>query len=187
MQKRLPTIISSSAVWPMNPDLVYVPDGLIEGRMLITYAEGNERWLSRHPYLPLYRVCTYQSVLPLVPGGPQDKETMPFDSGNLSLEVYPNPFQNHCVIKFQIPNTKSQTNSKSQNPNGNVGQGFSLAIYDVTGRMVKDFSRLTVNGERSTVVWDGEDNLGRNLSPGVYFVQIKAGAYQQIEKVVLCK
>ncbi|MEO0095327.1 MAG: M14 family zinc carboxypeptidase [candidate division WOR-3 bacterium] len=106
---------------------------------------------------------------------------------SIAFNVNPNPFQNHCVIKFQIPSTKSQTNSKSQNPNGNVGQGFSLAIYDVTGRMVKDFSRLTVNGERSTVVWNGSDDLGRRVPTGVYFVRLEAGDYKQVEKAILLR
>ncbi|MEO0143091.1 MAG: T9SS type A sorting domain-containing protein [candidate division WOR-3 bacterium] len=177
MQKRLPTIISSSAVWSLNPDLVYVPDGLIEGRMLITYAEGNERWLSRHPYLPLYRVCTYQSVLPLVPGGPQDKETMSFDSGNLSLEVYPNPFRNHCVIEFQIPNYSKL--GGSQKPI------TSIKIFDISGRLVKQFNHLT--NYQSSTLWDGDDDLGRKLPPGVYFIRLDAGDFIHIEKAVLLK
>ncbi|MEO0138183.1 MAG: FlgD immunoglobulin-like domain containing protein [candidate division WOR-3 bacterium] len=78
---------------------------------------------------------------------------------------------------------KTSNNFAIRNPKSEI----SIRIHDVSGRLVKNLPRLTVNGERSTVVWDGEDNLGRNLSPGVYFVQIKAGAYQQIEKVVLCK
>ncbi len=182
-----PTIISSSAVWSVNPDLVYVLEGLIEGRMLITYSESNERWLNRHRYLPLYRVCTYQSVLPLVPGGPQDKGTMQISSETPYFEVHPNPFQNYCMIEFQISND-------------DVGQGFlkepmfpsepeiSLAIYDVTGRVVKSFNlEASILNYGSSIVWDGKDNAGCRLSPGVYFVQIKAGADQRIKKVVLCK
>ncbi|MEO0156030.1 MAG: T9SS type A sorting domain-containing protein [candidate division WOR-3 bacterium] len=126
-------------------------------------------------------------------GGPQDKGTVGIGSRNSNFEVYPNPFNNNLTIKFQTPGLKSH------NPNGNVGQGFlqepmvlsepevSLAIYDVTGRMVKDFSRLTVNGERSTVVWDGCDDSGRRLSGGVYFVRLEAGDYKQIEKAVLLR
>ncbi|MEO0182520.1 MAG: S8 family peptidase, partial [candidate division WOR-3 bacterium] len=99
----------------------------------------------------------------------------------ISLNILPNPFQNHCVIKFQIPSTKSQ------NPNGNVGQGFSLAIYDVSGRMVKDLSRLTVNGERSTVVWDGSDDSDRKLPAGIYFVKFEYGGCIKIGKVIKLK
>jgi len=64
---------------------------------------------------------------------------------------------------------------------------ISLKIYDVTGRMVRDFSRLTVNGERSTIVWDGTDDYGRKLSSGVYFVQLEAEGFKKTEKVILLR
>ncbi|MEO0127782.1 MAG: T9SS type A sorting domain-containing protein [candidate division WOR-3 bacterium] len=98
-------------------------------------------------------------------------------SPTATLEVYPNPFRNRLDIRYTIQDTGSE----------NIGQGFlqepmvlsepevSLAIYDVTGRLVKDLSRLTVNGERSTVHWDGNDNSGKPLPTGVYFVELKTG------------
>ncbi|MEO0105718.1 MAG: S8 family serine peptidase [candidate division WOR-3 bacterium] len=109
------------------------------------------------------------------------KERKVFQTQKGLLNIVPNPFQNHCVIKFQIPSTKSH------NPNGNVGQGFSLAIYDVTGRMVRDFSWLTVNGERSTVFWDGCDDSGRNLPAGVYFVRLDVDDFKKVEKVIFLR
>ncbi|MEM4168430.1 MAG: T9SS type A sorting domain-containing protein, partial [Candidatus Caldarchaeum sp.] len=114
-------------------------------------------------------------------GGPQDKGTVGIGSRKSNFEVYPNPFNNNLTIKFQTPGLKSQ------NPNGNIGQGFSLAVYDVTGRMVKDFSRLTVNGERSTVFWDSCDDSGRRLSGGVYFVRLEAGDFKKVEKVIFLR
>ncbi|MEO0228148.1 MAG: T9SS type A sorting domain-containing protein [candidate division WOR-3 bacterium] len=101
---------------------------------------------------------------------------------NPSLSVFPNPFQNYCVIKFQIPSTKSQTNLQTD-----VGQGFSLAIYDVTGRVIKDFSRLTVNGEQSTVVWNGVDDFGRKVPAGIYFVRFEDKNFEKTEKVILMR
>ncbi|MEO0228347.1 MAG: C25 family cysteine peptidase, partial [candidate division WOR-3 bacterium] len=107
------------------------------------------------------------------------------EEGGLSLEpgkpgmvLAPNPFQNHCVIKFQIPSIKSQ------NSNENLA---ALRIYDAAGRLVKDFSRLTVNGERSAVIWDGTDDSGRKLPCGVYFVRLEAGDFKKVEKAVLLR
>ncbi|MEO0228281.1 MAG: M14 family zinc carboxypeptidase [candidate division WOR-3 bacterium] len=97
---------------------------------------------------------------------------------NPKCDIYPNPFRNHLVIKFQIPKTKSQ------NSNENLAV---LRIYDAAGRLVKDFSRLTVDGERSTVIWDGCDDLGRELPGGVYFVRLEAGDFKQVEKAVLLR
>ncbi|MEO0226850.1 MAG: M14 family zinc carboxypeptidase [candidate division WOR-3 bacterium] len=91
------------------------------------------------------------------------------------LKVAPNPFRNQCLIKFQIPNPDHQTNSKSQ---------FSLSIYDATGRLVRDFPRLTVNGERSTVFWAGDDNCGQKLPAGIYFIFFKISDSVSVEKVL---
>ncbi|MGB9720572.1 MAG: C25 family cysteine peptidase [bacterium] len=128
-----------------------------------------------------------------------------------SLQVYPSPFRNHCVIKFQIPGTKSQTNPESQIPNDNVGQGFSLAqvvssqypvvsikIYDISGRSVKQFNHLSANHPPrnladggiqpfNQVVWYGDDDAGRRLPAGVYFVKFDCENYRNVKKAVLLR
>lgn len=38
-----------------------------------------------------------------------------------------------------------------------------------------------------SVIWDGGDDRGRFVAIGVYFYRIKAGAYEQIKKMVLLK
>ncbi len=96
----------------------------------------------------------------------------------LNLETFPNPFKNCLTIKFQIPNHKSHITKE------NVDQDFSLKIYDVTGRLVYNFSQLAENGGWSTVVWPGVDNSGRRLAAGIYFVQLEVEGDKNIEKVV---
>lgn len=116
------------------------------------------------------------------------------------LSVYPNPFRNHCIIKFQFaahpPRSATppggladQTNPKFQSPNNFK---ILLRIYDVSGRMVKDLSRLAVipdliRDQRSTVVWNGSDDCGRRLSPGIYFIRLEAGELAIAEKVILAR
>ncbi len=98
-----PTVISSSPVWSIDPDITYAPGGMIEGRLLVFYAEGNGRWLDQGLYLPLYRVCTYQSSLPLAPGGgPQDVVAVPTDMQKPMLDVYPNPGDKVFTVKYAI-------------------------------------------------------------------------------------
>ncbi|MEO0226614.1 MAG: C25 family cysteine peptidase [candidate division WOR-3 bacterium] len=116
----------------------------------------------------------------------------PLLTSHFQLQVYPNPFQNHCVIKFQIPNPKFQTNSKSQIPNKNLSTRYSLlatlCIYDATGRLVRDFPRLTTYDGRSTeIIWDGTDDLGRRLPAGVYFIRLECGKNSKVAKAVLLK
>ncbi len=86
------------------------------------------------------------------------------------LQVQPNPFREKTTIRYIIQN---------------VGQGFSLAkskpeglpyicIYDVSGRLVKSFSHLTLDAQRPSLLsWHGDDENGRIVSDGVYFIRIK--------------
>ncbi|MGB9721012.1 MAG: S8 family serine peptidase [bacterium] len=89
-----------------------------------------------------------------------------------SVIIYPNPFKNHLNIKFAIRNLQSE---------------IFLRIYDATGRMVRDFSRLTVNCTRPTILWDGTDNHGIIVSPGVYLIEISLQNKKMMEKVVFTR
>ena len=46
-------------------------------------------------------------------------------------------------------------------------------IYDLSGRRVRDLSKITEHpsGERR-VEWDGRDEVGVVVSPGIYLVQV---------------
>jgi len=102
----------------------------------------------------------------------------------ITFSIAPNPFRKLITLKLQIPRTKSQINSKSQ---------IALKIYDVSGRLVKDFSRLTLDAQHSTLLsWDGMDDNNRRVAEGVYFVHLvvdRAGQenYQKTEKIIFLK
>ncbi|MEO0165532.1 MAG: C25 family cysteine peptidase [candidate division WOR-3 bacterium] len=99
----------------------------------------------------------------------------------LKLEVLPNPFQNQCVIKFHISDFKFPQID-------DVGQGFSLAVYDVVGRLVKSFNlSFYISNHASNIVWDGKDDAGRKLPAGIYFIQLEAGNKKEIQKVILLR
>ena len=109
--------------------------------------------------------------------GIQEETDLPFSPYTLgSLEVYPNPFRNHLVIKFQTPSTKSQ------NPNNNG----SLAIYDVTGRLVRQWDYKTIRLS-DQIIWDGTDESGHRVPPGIYFVRLETEDFKQIAKVIFLK
>jgi len=69
-----------------------------------------------------------------------------------------------------------------------------LNIYDVTGRLVKNFSLPTSDFPLPTsIVWHGEDNKGRQVSCGVYFIRLVIDAirgtedYKKTKKAILLK
>ncbi len=86
------------------------------------------------------------------------------------VNLYPNPFTNHCVIKFQVSN-------------GNIGQGLILAIYDVSGRVVKSFNHLA-DSPFSQIIWYGDDDNHRKVPEGVYFIELHNGKDKIQRKVI---
>ena len=72
------------------------------------------------------------------------------------LRAYPNPFT--TVTRFEVLGTIKST---IQN----------LWIYDTSGRRIRSFSLVPGNSELATaVMWDGRDEQGKEVPPGIYFL-----------------
>jgi hypothetical protein len=91
---------------------------------------------------------------------------------SLALDVSPNPFNQTTNIRYMIHDP------------GYTMTTATLSIYDAVGRLIKSF-RITPDALRSTLSWDGSDDLGRNVAPGVYFVTLSAFERHMSKKVVL--
>lgn len=82
------------------------------------------------------------------------------------LTVYPNPFNPSTIISFELRD---------------AGQ-VSLRIYDVQGREVAKLIDGFESAGSHQVVFDGGD-----LSSGVYFAVLKAGDFEETQKLLLLK
>jgi hypothetical protein len=105
---------------------------------------------------------------------PVYEENAQKDIKNISFAISPNPFKGKTIIRYMIQDTRYRKN-------------INLRIYDASGRMVRDFSRLTVNSERSMIVWDGTDDAGGRLPSGVYFVKLEGDEFRKTEKMILLR
>ncbi|UCG93194.1 MAG: T9SS type A sorting domain-containing protein [candidate division WOR-3 bacterium] len=77
------------------------------------------------------------------------------DTGKLTaFTVSPNPFRNTLHITF----------SKEHR-----AEGMEFKIYDATGRLLRQLNHTTI-GQSNNIVWDGRDDRGSVLAPGVYFI-----------------
>lgn len=94
------------------------------------------------------------------------------------LEVYPNPFNWTVSIKIHNSSTTFQGYSKLRT---------TLQIYDITGKLVKNFSVTTDRYPQFAIEWSGDDDSGRRLPAGVYFVSLESEGFKQVEKVVLLR
>jgi hypothetical protein len=83
----------------------------------------------------------------------------------------PNPFGGFTIIQFSIAAP------------GRV----HLAVYDVTGRLV----RTLVDGPHTPnvykVTWDGTDTYGTRAASGFYFYKLQAGEFTRTRKMILLK
>ncbi|MCD4691697.1 MAG: lamin tail domain-containing protein, partial [Calditrichales bacterium] len=70
---------------------------------------------------------------------------------------YPNPFNPQTTISYQLP----------------VNGDIALKIYDMLGREVRTLVNENKTAGYHSVVWNGIDNSGRQVSSGVYFYQLK--------------
>ena len=58
-----------------------------------------------------------------------------------------------------------------------------ISIYDATGRLVRHYGRIEPETER--IVWDGQDQNGRRVSQGIYFVRGQAKEVAHTEKIIV--
>ncbi|MBD3335238.1 MAG: S8 family serine peptidase [Candidatus Eisenbacteria bacterium] len=88
------------------------------------------------------------------------------------LPSAPNPvaFQQPVVIRYELPRRAA----------------VELAVYDLAGRRIRHLLRgENVDAGRHPVLWDGCDESGRRVAPGVYLCRLKAGSYSASRRVML--
>lgn len=88
-----------------------------------------------------------------------------------SLKVYPNPFNPSTNIEYQI--------SKQME--------VELKIYDLLGREVWTLNNEIKSAGTYSVLWNGTDYVGRDLSSGIYFLSINGKFFNKTIKLLLLR
>jgi hypothetical protein len=84
---------------------------------------------------------------------------------------YPNPFNPTTNIKFEIINSKSETNPKTE-----------IRIYDVLGKEVATLINENLKPGSYEVEWDAS-----SFPSGVYFYRLTSGKFSETKKMILNK
>ncbi len=84
---------------------------------------------------------------------------------------YPNPFNPSTSIRYRLK-------SPSQ---------VDLAVYNLKGQLVKTLVHAENPAAEHTVLWDGRDDQGKEVSSGVYFYRLQAGSEAHTRKMLLLK
>jgi hypothetical protein len=85
----------------------------------------------------------------------------------LSARVYPNP------ARLTALGTELHLTGNTSDYRGD--------IYAIDGRRLHRFSHLENGGQ----VWDGRDDGGRKVPPGIYFLHVSAGGRSAVVRLVL--
>jgi hypothetical protein len=97
------------------------------------------------------------------------------DSGTLGEvrlgPATPNPFNPVTEISYTIP----------------AAGRARLAVYDVSGRLVKVLADGHHEAGAHAAVWDGRNERGRLLGSGVYFARLEAGGNVSVRKLLMVK
>ncbi|MDI6841117.1 MAG: FlgD immunoglobulin-like domain containing protein [bacterium] len=88
--------------------------------------------------------------------------------GTEQLEIYPNPFRQLSVIRYQLP----------------VESKISLKIYDLTGRFVRTLVDEKKKPGTYSIKWDGKDFSGKEVGSGVYFYKLEADKFNKTMKLI---
>ena len=95
-------------------------------------------------------------------------EVIPSDLG----QNYPNPFNPTTTIDFEVYEAAK----------------ISIEIFNVRGQKVTTLIDEDYTPGDHSVIWDGTDNRGENVTSGVYLYKMKAGGrYTSTKKMILLK
>ncbi len=83
----------------------------------------------------------------------------------------PNPFNPSTQIGFDLPEA------------GVV----ELVVYDALGQTVRTLVSSSLSAGRHAIEWNGRDGRGAQVSSGVYFYRLQAGAFSEVRRMMLIK
>ncbi len=87
------------------------------------------------------------------------------------LATRPNPFRHAVTIEYRLP----------------AATAVELAVYDVTGRLVRRLvSGVEPAGVRE-IRWNGRDDYSRLVASGVYFVKMQSGTKVRLRRLILAR
>jgi hypothetical protein len=123
-------------------------------------ADGYELWMT----------CLSRGIAVLhVITDPVGISSYPQNGRSLSVNNYPNPFNDRTTIRFTLAEPGPA----------------AISIVDISGRLIRNLAGGQFDSGTSVVEWDGCDNQGTRVSPGVYACRLNAGDRSASVKMVV--
>ena len=96
------------------------------------------------------------------------------ENQDYSVTVAPNPFNPTTNILITLPRGASV-------------EATSMKIIDVRGSIVKSFNCSSNSRQMYNLLWNGLNNNGQHVGPGMYFFVLKSGNKTLQNKLILAK
>ena len=134
-----------------------IPNGFLPGNPVTVkvFYNGEESNLSVE-YLKGVPVYEQGGTAVITFNVKQAEETGLSGSFSFDAHVYPNPFDNQLTIEVDMGDDKS----------------LSIDIIDITGKVVRRIYQGEAETDHVVLKWNGENESGRLVSPGIYFCKI---------------
>ena len=84
---------------------------------------------------------------------------------------YPNPFNPNTTLNFSLKQAGDVT----------------LEIYNILGQKINTLVEGNLDAGHHSVVWNGKNDAGINVSSGVYFYKLTAANYSKSRQMTLIK
>jgi hypothetical protein len=157
VQYRTATQTSSSTVGIQNPTAAIAIQCLYDG----SYTRGASPWIAGH-------AIKFTPEAPLVGlAGETGGALLPLRG----IRVSPNPFGSRATVCWQLPHDGPA----------------DLRVFDAAGRVVRTLATGHARAGTHTSLWDGTDDLGKQVARGVYVVRLTAGNGTVSTKTVLTR
>ena len=84
---------------------------------------------------------------------------------------YPNPFTSETAITYNL----------------NKQSDVQITIYDILGRLVRNYQTSVQPAGVHGILWDGRNNLGERVTTGIYFYKLQTGKESLVNKMVFTR
>jgi len=84
------------------------------------------------------------------------------------LGNFPNPFSASTLIRFKL--------ERSNNVN--------IDLYTIHGSRIRALENATMQAGEHSLVWDGKDDMGNSVPPGIYTCRVKTGDFRGSFKLI---
>lgn len=110
-------------------------------------------------------------LIRLAPEGSSAANTPSIAGARVLLDVWPNPSRGNATIGYTVP----------------TASNVRLCIHDATGRLIRVIAETHSRIDGGSAVWDGLDQTGERVAPGIYFCRLAAQDLRSTTRLVRMK